>query len=217
MNGRWAECPGLSFSSWHRWGGGSVWFVLLAVAFSSRGQDRPCSTLPGARGSGGQFLPQPVKTSHTESLPPLSAHTHTPLPGKHIHIFMSSPKRCSDSHRQEGEAVIWSKKKCVYNSSKRGKEVWGHLLCYCNLFIPLHSSLQQHVNAGYRVETKCGQKNVRESFKLTQIAIFDCLHLPLCCCSASFLFVDKPAKQWAKLYTFEFTAKVKVEKKVCVQ
>lgn len=122
---------------------------------------------------------------------------------------MSSPKRCSDSHRQEGKAVIWSKKKCVYNSSKRGKEVWGHLLCYCNLFIPLHSSLQQHVNAGYRVETKCGQRNVRETFKLTQIAVFDCLHLLFCCCSASFLFVDKPANQWAKLYTFDLTAREK--------
>lgn len=29
------------------------------------------------------------------------------------------------------------------------------MLCYCNLFIPLHSSLQQHVISGHQVETKC--------------------------------------------------------------
>lgn len=54
-----------------------------------------------------------------------ASHKHTALPGKHIHIFMRSPKRCSEGHRQEGEAVIWSTKKCVYNNCERGKELWG--------------------------------------------------------------------------------------------
>lgn len=147
--------------------GGSVWFVFLEEALSS-GQDRPCSTLSGAGSSGGGLLPQPVKTSHAESPASLSiythtlAHTHTTLLGKHINIFMKRPKRCSEGHRQEGEAVIWTKKKCVYHSSERGKEVWGHMLCYCNLFMPLLCSLQQHVKSGYWVETKCGPKNVKK-------------------------------------------------------
>lgn len=101
--------------------------------------------------------------------------------------------------------LILKKNVCTI-ALKEEKEVWGHTLCYCSLFIPLLCSLQQHVKSGYWAETKRGQMWEKLCRFLTvytlPVRFFFFFFF------WSFLFVDHPANRRDSLCSLKCTWKV---------
>lgn len=155
--------------------GSSVWFVLLEVVFSSGAR---WALPPSVRVQKLQWATPAISSEDVPyRMPDTPQHTHTILPGKHIHIFMRSPKRCLEGHRQEGESVIWSQTKMCVQQQWTRKGGLGSCALLLQSFHSITQQLAATCEFGILSGNQMWTENVRETLKLTLTICLDCLFL----------------------------------------
>ena len=189
MNGRWAECPGLSSSSWHGWGAGSVWFVLLAVAFSS-GARRALQ-----RSVRGQKLQWATPATTSKDLPyrkadtPHHTHTHTYSHTMHTQLSLVNTYIYSWEAQNGVQKATGKREKLSFDLKKKTKKNvctiavkekrrFG-VMCFVITSFSFHYTAACSNMWIQDTEWKLnvGKKNVGETLKLTQTVTFFCIFL----------------------------------------
>lgn len=152
-------------------GKGQRLICFAGGSFPLGGQDGPCSTLPGARSSGGRLLPQPVKTSHTESLPPLSTHTHHSLVNTYIYSWVA--QKGVQTATGKRERLSFDLKKSVCITAVKEERRFG-VICFVIAIFSFHYTAACSNMWMQDIEWKpnVDKKNVRETFKLTRTVVF---------------------------------------------